>query len=49
MTEKTVNALATIHRAMGIIEGVACGVEKAAADALIDAVEMIDSALKEVL
>lgn len=49
MTEKTANALSTIHRALGMIEGVACGVSQEAATALIDAVEMIDGALKEVL
>ena len=49
MTEKTANAISTIQRALGMIEGVSCGVEKEAASALIDAVEMIDGALKEVL
>ena len=41
-------ALSTIERALGMIEGVACGVDSAAATTLIDAVEMIDAALKEV-
>lgn len=35
----------TIERALGIIEGVACGVSESAANMLITAVEMIDCAM----
>ncbi|MBR5878856.1 MAG: hypothetical protein IKY91_04835 [Akkermansia sp.] len=35
----------TIERALGIIEGVACGVPERAADMLYTAVEMIDAVL----
>lgn len=37
----------TIQLGIGIIEGVSCGVPDAAASALIDAVQMIEEALKE--
>lgn len=46
--EKLISALSTIERALGLIEGVSCGLDKAYADTLIDAVEMIDTALKEI-
>ena len=46
--EKMISAISTIERALGIIEGVACGVESAGADMLITAVEMIDGAVKEI-
>lgn len=49
MDEKKLDAHSTIQRALGMIEGVACGVEPEAARALIDAVEMIDGALNEVM
>ena len=47
-TEKRMSSISTIERALGLIEGVSCGLEKAYADTLIDAVEMIDGALKEI-
>lgn len=37
----------TIQRALGIIEGVVCGMEGAAADMLTSAVEMIDGVLEK--
>lgn len=46
--EKILKAFSTIQRALGIIEGVACGVPKDAGTSLIDAVEMIDGALREI-
>ena len=46
--EKLIHALSTIERALGIIEGVSCGLENAYAQSLIDAVEMIDGAVKEI-
>ena len=41
----TINDKETIERALGIIEGVACGVPERAADMLYTAVEMIDAVL----
>jgi hypothetical protein len=46
--EKMISAISTIERALGIIEGVACGITTAGADMLITAVEMIESATKEI-
>lgn len=46
--EKLISSISTIERALGIIEGVSCGLENAFAQALIDAVEMIDVAVKEI-
>ena len=46
--EKMISSLSTIERALGLIEGVSCGLDKDYADALKDAVEMIDGALKEI-
>ena len=43
----TIGDKETIERALGIIEGVACGVPPACADMLITAVEMIDGVLME--
>lgn len=47
-TEKRMSSISTIERALGLIEGVSCGLDKAYADTLIDAVEMIDCAVKEI-
>lgn len=47
--EKLISAISTIERALGIIEGVSCGLEDGIATALIDAVEMMDVAIKEIL
>lgn len=46
--EKLICSLSTINRALGMIEGVSCGLDRAFADTLIDAVEMIDAAVKEI-
>jgi hypothetical protein len=46
--EKLLSSLSTIERALGIIEGVSCGLENCYAQSLIDAVEMIDGAVKEI-
>lgn len=46
--EKLIQTISTIERALGIIEGVACGLDGGAAAAMIDAVEMIDAAVKEI-
>lgn len=49
MTEmKVLNAISTINRALGIIEGVSYGLQSDQASALIDAVSMIEESLKEV-
>ena len=42
-------ALSTIERALGMIEGISYGVDESIATGLIDAVEMIDSAVKELI
>ena len=47
--EKLISAISTIERALGIIEGVACGLEGGAQSALLDAVEIMDVALKEII
>ena len=41
--------IATIQRAIGIIEGVAFSLEGSASDGLTTAVEMLDEAYREVL
>ena len=46
--EDQLKALSTINRALGIIEGISCGLDNAIASGLIDAVEMIDNAVKEI-
>ena len=46
--EKLLSAISTIERALGMIEGVSTGLSSDQASALIDAVEMIDNALKEI-
>lgn len=46
--EKLISSLSTIERALGMIEGVSCGLDKAYADTLLDAVEMIECAVKEI-
>lgn len=47
--EKKINAVSTIQRALGMIEGVASGLDTRLAQALFDAAEMIDEAVKEVV
>lgn len=44
----TINQKETIQRAVGIIEGIAYGVDEKAADGLVTAVEMIDGVLADV-
>lgn len=46
--EKLISSISTIERALGMIEGVSCGLNKAYADTLLDAIEMIDGAVKEI-
>ena len=41
-------SLSTIERALGMIEGISCGLETKYATTLIDAVEMIEEAVKEI-
>ena len=45
MSKLTLKETETVQRALGIIEGVACGLEQHFADILGLAVEMIDEAL----
>lgn len=47
--EKLISAISAFERGLGIIEGVSCGVDNAIGTALIDAVEMIENAVKEIL
>ena len=46
-SNKTISWISTINRALGIIEGVAYGLDTAQAQALEDAVRMIDETIKE--
>lgn len=46
--EKLTSQISTINRALGMIEGVSCGLENKYADTLLDAIEMIDNAVKEI-
>ena len=46
--EKLLSIISTIERALGMIEGVSYGLTDGQASALIDAVEMIDGAVKEI-
>lgn len=46
--EKLISAIRTIERALGIIEGVASALENSPATALIDAIDTIDAAVKEI-
>lgn len=48
MTNKKMMAqTGVIQRALGMLEGVSCGVDEAAAVTIMDAVHMIEGALKE--
>ena len=47
--DKRLSRLSTINRALGMIEGVACGVNVDVADTLLAAVEMLDVAVKELM
>ena len=46
--EKLISSISTIERALGMIEGVSYGLTDAQASALVDAVQMIDEAVKEI-
>lgn len=46
--EKLISIISTLERAVGMIEGVSYGLTDSQASALIDAVEMIDGAIKEI-
>ena len=46
--EKLINKICTIERALGMIEGLSSGLEKQYADTLLDAVEMIETEVKEI-
>lgn len=46
--EKLLSIISAIERALGMIEGVSYGLTDGQASALIDAVEMIDRAVKEI-
>lgn len=46
--EKKLKAMETINRALGWLEGVSYGLESSAANCIMDAVEAIENALKEV-
>ncbi len=47
--EKMISCISTINRALGMIEGVSYGVVDSAGSALIDAVQMIEEAVKELM
>ena len=46
MDEKRISAVSTIQRAMGIIEGLAAGMDEGARTMAYTAVEMIDEAVE---
>ena len=46
--EKLISQISTIQRALGMIEGVSYGMEQSAGQALADAVQMIEEAVKEI-
>lgn len=46
--EKLLSIISAIERALGMIEGVSYGLTDGQASALIDAVELIDIAIKEI-
>ena len=46
--EKQIKAISAIARALGRIEGVASGLERKYSTALLDAVERIEFAIKEI-
>ena len=49
MDDKKLSAISTIQRALGILEGLAHGMEEGARMMAQRAVEMIDEALEEIL
>lgn len=46
--EKVISLVSAINRALGVIEGVSYGLEAPVSEALVDAVQMIDEAVKEI-
>ena len=48
MSEKKMNAMSEIQRALGMLEGFSYAVDKSIAAGIVDAVAIIDEALKEV-
>lgn len=46
-SKKMISAFSTIERALGIIEGISYTLDSNAATALVDAVQMVDEAVKE--
>lgn len=49
MDEKKLGAVSTIQRALGIMEGLACGLPEDTQPFVYDAVEMIDQSLEVLL
>lgn len=49
MDEKKMKSLSEIQRALGMLEGFSYAVDTAIAEGIVDAVAIIDEALKEVL
>lgn len=47
--EKLISIISTINRALGMIEGVSYGLSGDQSSALVDAVQMIDEAVKEIM
>ena len=46
--EKLISYISTIERALGMIEGVSCGLDNRYAQTLLDALEMIGGAVNEI-
>lgn len=49
MEEKKMKALSEIQRALGMLEGFSYAVDTAISEGIVDAVAIIDEALKEVM
>lgn len=49
MTEKTIKALSDIQRGIGILEGVSYSVSRNASAAIVDAIQIIEESLKELV
>lgn len=47
--EKLISIISTINRALGMVEGVSYGLSGDQSSALVDAVQMIDEAVKEIM
>lgn len=46
--EKKLDFISTVNRALGMIEGVSCGLDRPVGACLVDAVQMIVEAMEEV-